>query len=66
MYPELVYFDGAHFAHIVAFQERNRLADCLRAPSRLGRPPSRSPARRLARSSSGHIGAGSSYGFGRG
>jgi hypothetical protein len=25
MYSELVYFDGAHFAHIAAFEERRRL-----------------------------------------
>jgi hypothetical protein len=33
-YSELVYFEGAHFAHIAAFAERNRLGsirDRLRA-----------------------------------
>jgi hypothetical protein len=33
MYPELVYFDGAHFAHIVNFHEQARLQR-LRSESR--------------------------------
>jgi hypothetical protein len=35
MYSELVYFDGAHFAHIVAYHEFRRLRR-LNAPSMAG------------------------------